>query len=155
MTSLFVLLSGGENPIDLDGSFFIQLLIFLLAFFLLRQLVFKPMMSLFAAREAAIEGSRQEAREMETDAKVKAAAFDEEMRKVKAQVADERDKVRSEAMKTEREILEKTRLETQRTLQESEKRLGDEATRVRAEMRAQTASLAKQIAARLLGREVQ
>ena len=154
MTSLFVLLSGGESPIDLDGTFFIQLVVFLIAFLVLRQLVFKPMMSLFAAREAAIEGSRQEAREMETDAKVKAAAFEEEMRKVKSQVADERDKVRGEAMKTEREILEKTRTETQRTLQEAEKRLADEATRVRAEMKGQTAVLAKQIATRLLGRDV-
>src|SRR5687768_15375745 len=113
MTSLFVLLSGGESPIDVDGTFFIQLVVFLLAFLVLRQLVFKPMMSPFAAREAAIEGSRHEAREMETDARVKAAAFEEETRKLKCHVADERDKVRNEAMKTEREVLEKTRVETQ------------------------------------------
>src|SRR5688500_16931854 len=104
MTSLFVLLSGGESPIDLDGTFLVQLVIFFLAFLVLRATVFKPMMALFDAREQAIEGSRKEAREMERDAKLKGASFDEEMRKVKSQVADERDKVRAEANKTEREI---------------------------------------------------
>lgn len=154
MTSLFVLLSGGESPIDLDGTFLVQLAIFFLAFLVLRATVFKPIMALFDAREQAIEGSRQEARAMEKDAKAKGADFDEQIRKVKLQVADERDKVRAEAAKTEREILEKTRLETQRTIQEAEKRLADEREKVRAEMKSQTPALAKEIATRLLGREV-
>src|SRR5688500_3063399 len=65
-----VMLSGG-SPVDLDGSLFVQLGIFFIAFFILRSLVFRPVMELFDARTAAMEGSREEAKRLETEAEGK------------------------------------------------------------------------------------
>ncbi len=66
-----------EAIIDFDGTLFIQLAIFIVLFFVLRSLVFKPMISLFAAREAAIDGAREEAKKMESEAKKSTGGFDE------------------------------------------------------------------------------
>src|SRR5207344_235341 len=77
-----VFLSGG-SPVDLDASLFVQLGIFVVAFFMLRALVFKPVMKLFDARVEAMEGSKQEAAAMEQDAVAKREAFEGELRAVR------------------------------------------------------------------------
>ena len=95
---LSVVLSEG-SIIDLDGTIFVQLGIFLALFFVLRTFVFKPMTNLFAAREAAIDGAREEARRMEREAKEQTGSFDDAIRKVRTSAGDERDKLRADGLK--------------------------------------------------------
>src|SRR5690606_19373325 len=101
-----------------------------LAFFILRSLVFKPMVRLFEAREEAIDGARADARQMEKDAAKKADAFEEEMRKVRLEAGAERDKLRQEGLRLERTILEKVRQDTQQSVTAAEKKLEEEAARI-------------------------
>ncbi len=154
MTFLSAALLSGGSIIDLDGTIFIQLVIFFAAFFILRSLVFQPMMKLFDAREEAIDGARREARELTREAKEKGASFDDEMRSVRREAGDERDKLRAEGLRMERELLEKVRGETAGTLAAAEKKMQQEADKVRTEMKTQVPALARQIATQLLGREV-
>ena len=149
-----VFLAGG-SIIDLDATFFVQLLIFVIAFFMLRSLVFKPVMTLFDAREEAIDGARVDARRMEKEAADKAGTFDEEMHKVRMDAGHERDRLRADGQRLERQLLEKVRLETQETLSAAEARMASEAAKVRNEIRATIPGLAQDIASRLLDREVQ
>src|SRR5512145_2135357 len=95
------LLSGG-SVIDLDGTLFVQLSIFFVAFFLLRALVFKPMVALFEAREAAIGGAKAEAQRLVAEAASAGQTFDEELKKVRVQAGKERETLRAEAQKRER-----------------------------------------------------
>src|SRR5947207_11831171 len=80
-------LRGGAqgSPIDLDGSFFIQLAIFFLAFLILRALVFRPVMDLFDARAKAIVGSREQAAHMEREAERERSQLESELRRVRQQ----------------------------------------------------------------------
>ncbi|MBW2465395.1 MAG: ATP synthase F0 subunit B, partial [Deltaproteobacteria bacterium] len=112
MTFLTSALLSGGSILDLDGTIFVQLAIFFIAFFILRELVFKPMMTLFDAREEAIDGARKEAKAMEQEALDKGVTFDEEMRKVRLEAGEERDKLRGEGQRLEREMLDKVRSET-------------------------------------------
>jgi F-type H+-transporting ATPase subunit b len=149
-----VLLSG-DNIIDFDGTLVVQLVIFFIAFFVLRSLVFKPMIALLDARETSIEGARQDAKRMQKEASEKAEAFEEEMRKLRTTAQAERDRLRQEGLRLERTVLEKVRQETSKTLSEAEARLESERTRVRTEIQATIPKLASEIASRLLGRDVQ
>ncbi len=154
MTFLSAALLSGGSIIDLDGTIFVQLLIFFAAFFILKALVFKPMMKLFDAREEAIEGARHEARALTREAAQKGESFEDEMRDVRREAGEERDKLRAEGLRLEREMLEKVRAETAETLAAAEKKMKEEADTVRTEMKTQVPILAKQIATQLLGREV-
>jgi len=154
MTLLTSALLSGGALIDLDGTVFVQLAIFFIAFFILKELVFKPMMKLFDAREEAIEGARREAREMTREAEEKGESFDDEMRKVRLEAGEDRDKLRADGLRLERELLDKVRTETHATMLAAEKKMNAEADAVRTEMKTQVPLLAKQIATQLLGREV-
>lgn len=140
--------------IDFDGTLLVHIVIWFVAFFMLRALVFKPMVALFEAREAAIDGARAEARQMEKDAAKKADAFEEEMRQVRIEAGAERDKLRQEGLRLERTVLEKVQKETQASIASAEKRLEQEAAQIRQEIHATIPGLARQMASKLLGREV-
>jgi len=154
LLSTAVLAAGDPPLIDLDGTFWVQLLIFFIAFLILKTLVFKPMVNLFEAREEAIEGARIEAKRVEREAGEKATTFEEEMRKVRIEAGAERDRLRGDGARLERQLLEKVRQETQQTFQQAEQKLSSEASKVRSDMKATIPVLAKDIAKQLLGREV-
>lgn len=147
------LLSGG-SIIDLDGTFFVQLGIFFVAFLVLRSLVFKPMVALFEAREEAIGGAKAEAQRLSAEAATAGQSFDEELRKVRLQAAGERDKLRADAQKREREILEAVKAETDKSAAEAQTKLDASATELRTALVASVPGLAKEIASKLLQREV-
>jgi F-type H+-transporting ATPase subunit b len=151
-----VLLSGGSggSPVDLDGSLLIQLGIFCVAFFILRSLVFKPVMNLFDEREAAMEGSRKQAEAMERDAAEKREKFEGELRSVRQKANEDRDRQRSEAQKLARELTEKARRENTATLSSAKAQLDGEAKDARVKALADAPALARQIAEKLLGRSV-
>ena len=147
-----MLLSGGA-VIDLDGSLLIQLAIFFIAFELLRRLVFRPMIALFDAREAAIDGAKREARSLENEADEKLKAFEAEMKKVRAEAAADRDSIRQDAQRLERELLAKARVEADGMLAAATEQMQKDATAIRTDMKTSVPGLAGQIAEKLLGRK--
>jgi F-type H+-transporting ATPase subunit b len=153
MIPLGVMLSGG-SPIDLDGSFFIQLGIFFIAFFILRGLVFRPVLNLFDARTAAMEGSRDQAASMEQGAEQKREQLESQLRSVRQAASEERDKTRLAAQHLARELTEKARRENTAMLSSAKAQLEAEAKDARAALRSDVTGLARQIAEKLLGRSV-
>lgn len=155
MSSLLSVLLSEGSIIDLDGTILVQLGIFLVLFFILRALVFKPMTSLFAAREEAIDGAREEARRMEREAKEQSGGFDEAIRRVRTEAGEQRDKLRADGLALERTMLNAVKDETTRALEDARVKLESERDTARGAMAAQTPVLARAIASKLLGREVQ
>jgi F-type H+-transporting ATPase subunit b len=151
---LGALLSGG-SIIDLDGTVFVQLAMFFVAFGVLYALVFKPMVAMLEAREEAIDGAKDQAKRLEVEVKEKQASFESELRKVKGASSEERDRLRAEGQDIERKLLERVRGETQTLVQDAKLRLDSEAALARQELSAQRPTLAREIAGKLLGREVQ
>lgn len=149
---MLVLSSGAL--IDLDGTIVVLAVVFFVTLFILRSVVFKPMIALFEAREQAIDGAKREARKMEGEARQAAEKFEEEMRGLRASATAERERLRQEGQRLERSILEKVRQETQKELSDAETRVQGEARRLRAEIDTTVPKLASQIAEKLLGREV-
>jgi len=155
MNVLFTALLSEGSIIDLDGTIWIQLALFGIAFFLLRPLVFRPMIALFEARENAIEGSKLEALRLQDEAAAESEEFDEEMRRLRLQAGEERDRLRAEGKRLERAVLDRVREETDKQLAEADKQLANEASKLRSEIKGSVPVLAKQIASKLLNREVQ
>ena len=140
--------------IDLDGTFLVQLGIFFIAFLLLTPLVFKPMVKLFEAREEAIDNALARARELRHGVDEAGAEFEDKMREVRLQAGQERERLRAQGIQLERELLDKVRAETDAQLKEADKQLAAEAARVRKDMEVKVPALARQIATKLLERQV-
>jgi F-type H+-transporting ATPase subunit b len=153
LLALGVLLAGG-SVIDLDASLFIQMIIFFTSFFILKGLVFKPVLALFDAREQAIDGAKAEAKQLETEAIEKREHFESELRKVSSAANEEREKLRNDAQRLARDLTEKARHEAQETQKRARQRLDTEAGQVRKQALADVPALARQITSKLLGRSV-
>jgi F-type H+-transporting ATPase subunit b len=152
--ALFGVMLAGGSPVDLDASAGVQLAIFVIAFFILRSLVFKPVMALFEAREQAMEGSRREAEQMERDADQKRELFESELRAVRQKANEDRDRLRSQAQQLARELTEKARRENAATFSSAKAQLELEASDARKQALVDTPALARQIVEKLLGRSV-
>jgi F-type H+-transporting ATPase subunit b len=155
MNVLFTALLSEGSIIDLDGTIWLQLGLFAIAFFLFRPLIFRPMVALFETREQAIEGSKLEALRLQDEAAAETEEFDEEMRRLRLQAGEERDRLRAEGKRLERSVLDRVREETEKQLAEADQRLDAEASKLRREIQENVPTLARQIASKLLSREVQ
>jgi len=155
MNVLFTALLSEGSIIDLDGTIWIQLGLFAVAFFVFRPLIFRPMVALFEARENAIEGSKLEALRLQDEASAESEEFDAEMRRLRLQAGEERDRLRAEGKRLERTVLDRVREETDKQLTEADAQLKTEAAKLRAEIDGSVPTLAKQIASKMLNREVQ
>jgi F-type H+-transporting ATPase subunit b len=147
-------LLAGESPIDVDGSFFVQLGIFFAAFFILRGLVFRPVMALFDAREQAMQGSKQQAEQLERDAAQTRERFEAELRRVRQAANEDRERQRAQAQQLARELTEKARRENTATLSSAKAQLELEAADARTKAAIEGPVLARQIAEHLLGRSM-
>ncbi|MGB5810402.1 MAG: ATP synthase F0 subunit B [Polyangiales bacterium] len=155
MNVLFTALLSEGSIIDLDGTILVQFVIFVLAFLLLKPLVFRPMIALFEAREEAIQGAKVEAQRLQDEALAGSAEFDEEMRRLRLRAGEDRDRLRAEGKDLERAVLDKVREETTKQLSDADAQLERESTRLRTEVQANVPALARAIASKMLSREVQ
>jgi len=151
---LGVLLSGG-SIIDLDGTVFVQLAMFFIAFVVLYLLVFKPMVALLDARDLAIEGAKDEAKHLDAEVLSKQATFETELKRVQGTAGDERERLRAEGQELERRLLETVRVETTQLLNDAKAQLDTESATARSGLVARWPELARILVSRVLGREVQ
>jgi F0F1-type ATP synthase membrane subunit b/b' len=77
------------------------------------------------------------------------------MRRLRLQSGEERDRLRAEGKRLERTVLDRVRQETDKQLSEADAKLKTEATKLRTEIDQTIPALAKQIASKMLNREVQ
>lgn len=155
MNLLFTAVLSEGSIIDLDVTFWFQLGLFGVAFFLFRPLVFRPMVALFEARENAIEGAKLEALRLQDEASAESEEFEEEMRRLRLQAGEERDRLRAEGKRLERTVLDHVRAETDKQLAEADAQLKHEEAKLRADLDQSIPALARQIASKMLDREVQ
>jgi F-type H+-transporting ATPase subunit b len=143
----------GGAIIDLDGTFFLQLGIFLAIFAMLNWLVFRPMLALMDARETATDGAKHSARELETEAAEKLHAFETQMTAAKAELAIERERLRKDGQSLERELVSTARAEADAMLKDAAATIAEESAKVRGDIKVTVPVLAGQIAEKLLGRK--
>ena len=147
--------ASGGVVVDLDITFAAQIVLFFLLFLLLRPILFDPMVKLFEERERRIGGSKDDARKLYADADAAMTKYEEEVLVVKRQAGEERDKIRQEGQKKEQAILAKVRDESNAMVEDGRARIAKERETLKTELNTVSTQLAREIAGRVLGREVQ
>ncbi len=146
-------LEGGVT-VDLDLSLFVQLGFFLVLLFVLKPALFDPMLRLFEEREKRIEGTRHKATKVDEKSAKALAKAQAIVAKGRDAGALERDALRAQGTKREADLMTQVRAEAAATLERGRAEIGAEATAARTQLKGEARSLARDMASRVLGREV-
>jgi F-type H+-transporting ATPase subunit b len=152
-----LLAAAPESPItvDVDWSFAVQLGLFVGLILVLKPILFDPLLKLFEEREKRIDGAKLQARKIDEKSATALAKYESEMAKARAAAGTDRDKIRAEAQKREQEILATMRAATSKTLEDGKRAAQIEAEKARVVLKSEAGSMARDLASRVLGREVQ
>ena len=146
---------GGAVNVDLDGSLVLQIAVFVVLLLVLKPLLFDPMLKLFEEREKRIEGTRHAASKEDQRSAQALAKYEGILTKAREAGNAERDELRSAGQKREAEIMTRVRAQTAQTVEQGRSAIANESKEARAKLGAEAAGLARTIASRVLGREVQ
>ncbi len=147
--------TGQAVIVDFDATVLVQVVLFVVLLFILKPLLFDPMLKLFEEREKRILGAKLQARKLDEGSADALTKVESEMQRARTAGNVERDKLRAEGVKVENDVLAKVRASTTETLDAGRKRLAADIVTARAALKTDAASLAKELAGRVLGRPVQ
>ena len=108
------LLSAGL--VDLDGTFIVQLGIFLLFFILLNFILIRPMMKARDERYSRMQGARKDAEELDLRAADVAEEYESKLDTARRSAVEVRDELRAGAEKDRDKMLSKVRSEVEQQL---------------------------------------
>jgi F-type H+-transporting ATPase subunit b len=140
--------------IDVDGTVFVQFGLFLIMLIVLTRVLFRPYLAMRDRRHKGIEGAREEASAMQERARQTNADYDAKLTKARQRGGEERATLRGQAAIYERQVLGAAREESQKALEGARAKISGEATAARDTLTKESAALARQIAVKILGREV-
>jgi F-type H+-transporting ATPase subunit b len=141
--------------VDFDATFLVQLALFVGLTLFLKPVLFDPMLRLFEERERRIDGAKVQARKIDDKSATALAKYEAGMAKARTAAAAVRDQIRAEALKQETELLASVRASTAKVIENGKRTAQAEAEKARAALRADAGTLARDLAGRVLGREVQ
>lgn len=144
----------GAVTVDFDASAIVSLVLFLGLLFILKPLLFDPMMKLFDERERRIDRTIQEGVKLDKQSAEALAKYETVLAKARETGAAERDKIRAEGAKKENELLADVRSQAATTLERGRGAMAKEADAARQALAAEAHVLGRAIASRVLGREV-
>lgn len=140
--------------IDLDLTVLVQFALFLITLWVSNKFLFQPYLRLREKRKAGIEGARAEAERMTAQADAKLVDYEKKLAQARDRANEEGRKVRAEGMAHEKDVTDRARGEAQRAIDEATAKMRAETDAARAQLMPQADALARQMASKLLGREV-
>ena len=150
-----LLSAGGAVEVDINPTLvLVQFGIITVLLLVLKPLLFDPLLALFEAREKRIEGARAEARKMDDQAADILRKYEGEIHKVHRVAGEERDRLRGEAQKLEAHEMSEAKEEAATIVETGRKRLANESLELEAKLKVSETDLARDIASRVLGREI-
>ena len=146
--------AASEDLLSVNYTVFIQLVIFLLAIYILNKLVFKPFINLVDRRDKLTRGAIEEAHELEEKVKAIIEEYDLKLSEARSLAIDERNKIIQEGQNVAGEIIGKAREETGVLMDEAKTKLEADTKEIKEKIKGDIDSLAGDIASKVLGKEV-
>jgi F-type H+-transporting ATPase subunit b len=141
--------------VDVDATFLVQLVLFIGLTLVLKPILFDPMLKLFEERERRIDGAKAQARKIDETSTTALTKYETEMAKARATANADRDKIRAEGLAREQQILSGVRAATSKRMEDGKRLARAEAERARAALKAEATGISRDLASRVLGREVE
>lgn len=140
--------------LDLDGTVFIMLGIFLVLLLVLWQFLWKPYLRVREERVSRTEGARAKAAEMEAEAAARLARIEEALADARRSGNAEVAKLRQDAQAKEQQIIAESQDAARKMLVEARAKLDASVATEKANLQTETGLIARQIAEKALGRRL-
>ncbi len=140
--------------INLDITFIIQIVNFLVLMLALNLLLYKPVRKLLADRAAEIDGGHEKAAQVDREVQEKMALYETKLHDAKVKAAEERGILKREAQAYEGEILEQARKEAGDSLATIKGQVAKETAQAKDILKEQARSLSLEICEKVLGRRL-
>jgi len=140
--------------IDFDRTVLFQMVLFAVLIVVLKPLLFDPVLHVFALREERTEGERARARKLQERAGELLREYERALERVSGEAAKERERMHAETARLEADILREARDATTKISEEGRRKVQQEMNAIRFQLGKESERLARDIAARVLGREV-
>ena len=140
--------------IEINQSLIIQIVTFVIFLWIVNYLVFKPIVSVLDERRQRIEGTVEKAQLMEAEIQKKLEEYEQRIEAAKVQAAHEKERIRRQGERVAKEIVEKARTELARDIPIIRRQIANETDRTRRDLERLAQEMARDIACRVLGREI-
>lgn len=155
-TALSSMLSTQFTPvvaavaIDIDGTIIVQMLLFWFVLGFLHFTLFRPYLKAVDAREDGVEGSREEAAEMQTRADRVIEEYEGKMRQARRDATDVRESLRNQGIQEQNEMVGEVRDEIQQDLAAERERIDAKVEAARSAIQTRAKALASAMVRRIL-----
>ena len=146
--------SAETQLLDIDGTVFVMLGIFLVLLLILWQFLWKPYLRVRDERVARTEGAREKAAQLEADAAARVAKIEGALAEARRAALAEMGKLRQEAQAREQQVVAEAQEAARKMLVEARAKLDVAVANEKANLREQTALIGRQIAEKALGRSL-
>lgn len=141
--------------IDINGSLFIQVGLFIFLMIVLNKIFFKPFLRFLEERQAKIEGDEKEAVRLQGEAERRRLQFEEGLNKGQLQALGEKGSIVDAGSRAGKSFVDKAQKEVDQELPRIKAQIGQEGRQVAADLERRQGAMAKEIAEKLLGRGLQ
>ncbi|TPV93503.1 MAG: hypothetical protein B7733_20235 [Myxococcales bacterium FL481] len=150
-TSTSIILAA-QPVVDIDGTVFVQLTLFLLLLAVLERLLFRPWLEVRDRRHAAISGAFAAAEELQTKASKLDAEYAERLGQARESALNVRSELRRDAESNGSDKIAQARSQASRSLDAARGQISTQVARARTDLVARIEVLAREISERVLGR---
>jgi F-type H+-transporting ATPase subunit b len=140
--------------LDLDGTVFVMLGIFMVLLLVLWQFLWKPYLRVREERVSRTEGARAKAAEMEAEAAARIGRIETALAEARKAGSVEMAKLRQDAQAKEQQIIAGAQEAARKMLTEARAKLDASVATEKANLQAEAGALARQIAEKALGRRL-
>jgi F-type H+-transporting ATPase subunit b len=146
--------SADAQLMDVDGTLFVMLGIFVVLAFVLNKVFWGPYLKVKEQRVLRVDGYREQAKGLEAEAKTRFAKVEAELAEARRIGSAERGRTRVETQAREQAIVAEALASAQKTLADARARVEAAVTAERAALKARAEALGRDAAERVLGRKV-
>ena len=140
--------------LNIDATFFIQVINFLILIAVLNWLLVKPTLRVLEERRARVEGSEEEARRLTDEADKNIAEYERGLAEARIDAGKQKERIRTEGIERENEIIRAAREQSRKTVEDMKQRIEKEAHEASSVMKNEVKALSAQIAEKVLGRSI-
>lgn len=156
MTGSFLLLVANDRPlINIDITLLLNLGLWVLLFVFLRATFWGPLMALIESREEGTEGARHDAADLDAETKRLRAELESKTKEARTVAARHREELVAEGQRQEAELLSRVRNEVSTQVEQQRAEIASQRAKTRDDLLATVPVMAREIAAKVLRREVQ
>ncbi|MBN1635179.1 MAG: ATP synthase F0 subunit B [Deltaproteobacteria bacterium] len=140
--------------IELNWTFVVQIINFLILMFILNKILYKPILKVLDERDAEIVGGQQKNKQMIEDAEKLLKEYSERMQVAKLDALSVKNSAHKEAVEQANVIIRESRENAEEIIFQVSREMEQEIEKAKKDLEPELGSMAETIAQQLLGRKV-